>query len=130
MKTITLVKIGAIGGFITCGMGFALQRKLNDNVKNTTFYKSALDIVRHNKAAVHYLGEPIKDKSIDTFNSKKNYVKNGIGQFEVRLRGSKQNGILHIFIKEDRVDGVEAWKLDHLELALDKDPDKILLIKT
>lgn len=131
MKTITLVKIGAIGGFITCSMGFALQNKLNNNLKNSTVYKTALDLVRHNKAAIHYLGEPIKDKSVDAFNSKKNFVKDGKGKFEVRLKGSKQNGTLHIFIghKVASADNSIRWTLDHLELSLDDEPDRVLLIK-
>lgn len=130
MKTITLVKIGAIGGVATAVMGYALQRKMNNRIENTVFYKSALNIVRHNAAAIHYLGEPIKNMSIDAFESKKNYIKDGLGKFEIRLKGSKQNGTLHIFIAEDKFESVDGWKLDHLELAFDKEPDRMLLIKT
>ncbi|KAL3288032.1 hypothetical protein HHI36_002484 [Cryptolaemus montrouzieri] len=129
MKTMTLVKIGAIGGILTCSMGMALQYKLSNNVKQTEFYKESMNLVRHNKAAIHFLGEPIKDATIEMVNSNVNYLTDTEGKYEVKLKGSKQKGKLYIYIKKEKNEGIQNFKLDHVELELKNQPDKRLLIR-
>ncbi|KAG5896737.1 hypothetical protein JTB14_031719 [Gonioctena quinquepunctata] len=127
VSNMTLVKIGAIGGVATITMGFLFKNKLNKNIKGTEYYKSALSTVRSHPAAVHLLGEPIKDLTIDVGNQRDNFTKGDQAQYKVPLKGSKQRGTLY-FWAEKYVD--DGWVVNRIELEIANYVDKRLLVKT
>lgn len=127
VKTVTLVKIAAIGGIITVSMGFALRFKINENIRQLDHYKEAMKILRSNPASVYLLGEPIKDKLLDLDNEKKNYTNKLDSHYEIPVSGSKQRGILHMWAKRNSED--EKYVVNKMELELKNEPDRRLLIK-
>ncbi|KAK9872350.1 hypothetical protein WA026_017809 [Henosepilachna vigintioctopunctata] len=123
------VKIGAIASIASCSIGFFYQNKWNRNIKQMEFYKESLNLVRNHKGAMHFLGEPIIDCRIQFLNGTKSFISDTKGLYEVKLKGSKQNGMLYINIEKDKDGLVNDWKLSRLELAIDNQPDKRLLIQ-
>lgn len=127
VKNITLVKIAAIGGFITVTMGMAYRFKVNDNIRQSDHYKEALKTLRSHPASVYLLGEPIKDGMLDLEDQKKNYTNELDAHYEIPVRGPKQRGILHIWAQ--RSNQGEKYTINKMELALKNEPDRRLLIK-
>lgn len=126
-QTITLVKTAAIGGMLTLTMGFAYRLKVNGNIRESDHYKEAMKTLRSNKAAVHLLGEPIKDGLLDLGDDKKNWTNKLDAHYEVPLKGSKEKGVLHMWAQRDN-EG-ESYVVKRMELALKSEPDRRLLIK-
>lgn len=124
----TLVKIAALGGIATVTMGLGLRFKINNNIKNSGFCKDALKTVRSHKGAIHLLGEPIKDSQINVSDSSINYLKENCGKYEIPLRGSKQRGVLHMWIA--RTDDKSDWVVQRLELGVSSEPNRRLIIKS
>lgn len=122
MKNITLVKIGAIGGILTCTMGMATIYKVNNNIKNSDFFRESMKLVRSNPAAVYLLGEPIKDLTIKIGDTRKNYERNGFFKYEIPLKGSKQRGILHLYVNKNK----EKMDINKIELEVSQEADKRL----
>lgn len=123
----TLIKVAAFGGIATATMGFKTRSKISDNVKGTEYYKEALATLRKHKGAVTILGEPIKDLTIDVGDTLKNYSKDDVAQYEVRVSGSKQKGVLYFWAEKNA--SQNKWTVSKIELELKNDPYKRLLIK-
>lgn len=127
ISNMTLVKIAALGGIATVTMGLMARFKIEGNIKETSFYKEALKAVRTHPGAVHLLGEPIKDRSIDVGDEDKNFCKENKAQYEIPLKGPKQRGKLYLWASRKNEDA--PWELNKLELELGKNSDKRLVIK-
>lgn len=56
----TLMKIGAIGGFVTAGTGYAFKFRIENDIKKSENYEDAIQALRDHKKAVPYFGEPIR----------------------------------------------------------------------
>ena len=121
----TLVKIGAIGGVITVSMGMALRRKVNENIRQTEYYKEALKTVRSNQSAVYLLGEPMKEGRIQIDDAEKNFTKVDTAHYEVPIKGPKQKGVIYFWA--NKLDS--GWTVNRIELGLDNEPNRRLLIK-
>ncbi|CAH0552136.1 unnamed protein product [Brassicogethes aeneus] len=128
ISNMTLVKIAAIGGMATVTMGLALRFQTNNKIKESPFCKEALKEVRSHKAAVHLLGEPIKDRMIRVDERAKNYVIDNSGKYEIPLSGSKRKGVLHLWL--NRNDDKSDWDIQRMELGVDNQPDKRLILKS
>uniref|UniRef100_V5FWA7 Cytochrome c oxidase assembly protein n=1 Tax=Anoplophora glabripennis TaxID=217634 RepID=V5FWA7_ANOGL len=102
--------------------------KINANIKATEFYKDALKTLRSHKAAVHLLGEPIKDAMIDIGNEKKNYAKENVAKYEVPVKGPKQRGTLYFWA--ERKNPESNWNVYRIELEVANDSTKRLLLKS
>nr|XP_974885.1 PREDICTED: uncharacterized protein LOC663757 [Tribolium castaneum] len=121
----TLVKIGAVGGIATVTMGLLYRNKIEQNIKGTVYYKEALRTVRTNRGAVHLLGEPIKDGKIDLDDTETNFTSENSAHYEVPIRGPKQKGRVYFWAsKHDN-----NWVVYRVELGLENEPDRRLLIK-
>lgn len=125
VSNMTLVKIGAIGGIATVTMGLLYRNKIDQNIKNTVYFKEALNTVRANKGAVHYLGEPIKVGRIDIDNLEENFTKENTAHYEVPIRGPKQAGKVYFWARKQG----NEWVVNRIELGLKNEPDRRLLIK-
>ncbi|XP_066245994.1 uncharacterized protein [Euwallacea similis] len=123
-----LVKIASIGGIATIIMGYAAQKKIESNVKTASFYKEALLLVRTHPAAVHLLGQPIKDGRINVSDESKNYIKGNVANFVVPIRGPKQTGTVFISAMKDK-EG-EEWKISRVELEAFNLHNKRLVVKS
>ncbi|OWR50782.1 hypothetical protein KGM_208068 [Danaus plexippus plexippus] len=88
------MQIAGWGGVIVASTGFFLQNRLIENIRNTEHYKDALKTLRLNVGAVHYLGEPIKDKRIKLTDSENNNADETSARFCVPVTGPKDKGQL------------------------------------
>ncbi|XP_056645955.1 uncharacterized protein LOC130451150 [Diorhabda sublineata] len=127
LSNMTLVKIGAVGGVATVTMGLLYKNQINYNVKHTDFYKDALKTLRTHRGAVYLLGEPIKDRMINVGDVKTNFVQDYTAQYKVPVKGSKQSGYLYFWAEKH---DSNKWDVVRMELELDKEPNKRLLIKS
>ncbi|XP_044264362.1 uncharacterized protein LOC123011121 [Tribolium madens] len=125
VSNMTLVKIGAIGGVATVTMGFFYRNKVDQNIKSTVYYKEALKTVRTNKGAVHLLGEPIKEGKIDIDDTETNFTKEHSARYEVPVRGPKQKGKIYFWASKHN----SEWVVNRIELGLEDEPNRRLLIK-
>lgn len=126
-SNMTYIKIAGIGGIATAVMGYMARGKIQDNVKSATFYKEAMKLVRAHPAAVHLLGEPIKDGRIDVGNNRKNFIEGNRAQFEVPLKGPKQKGTMYILATKE--DDDKEWSVNQLELETVNNLNKRLIVK-
>lgn len=127
ISNMTLIKIASFGGIITVAMGYSWRMKLNSNIAQTDTYKEAIKILRENRGAVYLLGEPIKDKVLDVGDTEKNYTKDYSCHYEVPIKGTKEQGVLHYWAERKNTE--EPFNLTRIELELDKEPNRRLLIK-
>lgn len=125
VSTNTLVKIAAIGGIITGGVGYRLRSTIDYNIKQTVYYKDAMCTLRTNRGAVYLLGEPIKAGKIDIDNTNVNFTKENVAQYKIPIRAPKQNGTVYFWARLH--DG--AWIVNRIELELENEPDRRLLVK-
>lgn len=128
ISSMTLVKIGAVGGIATVTMGLLFRSKINANIKASDFYKDAMKTLRSHKGAVQLLGEPIKDMMIDVGNQDKNYAKENIAKYEIPVKGPKQRGTLHFWAERKKPES--SWNVYRIELEMASDSSKRLLIKS
>lgn len=56
----TLMKIAAVGGFVTAGTGYVFRFLIDNDIKKSETYKDAINILTNHKKAVPYFGEPIR----------------------------------------------------------------------
>lgn len=126
-SNINLIRIAAIGGVATVTMGMAYKWKINENIRKTDFYCDALKTLRSHKPAVHLLGEPIKDGSIEVENEEKNYTRLQEAKYEVPVKGPKEKGTLHFWAEKNSESG--KWDVKRIELQLKSDASRRLIIK-
>lgn len=121
----TLMKIASIGGIITCTTGLLYQWKLKDRIRASNYYKEAFQTLRSHPGAVRLLGEPINEGNFNLKNPNI-YHDNDKVHLEVYLTGSKQKGSLYLWASKHLDD---KWSCDRIELGLESEPDRRLLIK-
>ncbi|GLV42189.1 uncharacterized protein CBL_03776 [Carabus blaptoides fortunei] len=122
----TLIKIASIGGIITCTTGVLMQWKIKDRVRQTEYYKEAFKTLRSHSGAVSLLGEPIKEGDFSLRN-KDNHCNDSAAHFQVNVKGPKQTGTLYFWA--DKNNTSDKWNISRIELGLEKEPDRRLLIK-
>ncbi|CAG5018074.1 unnamed protein product [Parnassius apollo] len=124
VSTRTLVKIAAWGGLVVSSTGFYLQNKLIDRYRNWDSYKDALRKLRAHPGAVHYLGEPIKDKRFKLSDSEHNFSDRTTARFRIPVYGPKDKGYYYFWAEKDN----ENWLLVRAELELKSKPEERLII--
>lgn len=125
-SNINLVKYAAIGGVATVAMGWLYRWKIHDNIKETVYYREALQTLRSHKPAVHLLGEPIKVGNVDIDNLEKNYTRQQEARYEVPVKGPKDRGTL--FFRAKKLSD-NQWVVSRIELQLKSDVNRRLVIK-
>lgn len=120
------MKITAVGGVITCTTGLLMQWKIKDRIRQTDYYREAFKILRGHAGAVSLLGEPIKDGDIK-FSDADTCLDKEKAHFSVNCKGPQQKG--ELFIWANKQVESEKWNVSRLELGLEKENDRRLLIK-
>lgn len=118
------MQIAGWGGVIVASTGFFLQNRLIENIRNTEHYKDALKTLRLNVGAVHYLGEPIKDKRIKLTDSENNNADETSARFCVPVTGPKDKGCYYFWAEKKN----DKWSVVKAELELKSKPDQRLII--
>lgn len=126
-SNINLIKIAALGGIATVTMGMAYQWKLNENIRNTDFYKEALQTLRSHKPALQLLGEPIKAGSINVEDVEKNYAREREARYEVPVKGPKEKGMMYLWARKEG--DSDQWVVKRIELQLKKDASRRLVVR-
>ncbi|XP_063891060.1 uncharacterized protein LOC110384412 [Helicoverpa armigera] len=124
LSTRRLVQIAAWGGLIVGGTGFYLQNRIIDRVRGYDYYKSALKKLRAHPGAIHYLGEPIKDKRFKLSDAENNFSDGKTARFRIPVSGPKDRGTYYFWAERDS----EEWKIERAELELKSKPDARLVI--
>lgn len=124
ISTTRLVQIAGWGGIVVASTGFFLQNKLVDRVRNYDYYKDALKILRRHPGAVHFLGEPIKDKKFKLSDAENNSWSQNTAKFKVPVTGQKEKGIY--YFTAEKTD--DKWLIVKAELELKSKPDERLVI--
>ncbi|KAK4884526.1 hypothetical protein RN001_000797 [Aquatica leii] len=122
-----LMKIAAIGGFATASMGYAAYYKINSNISRTQYYQDAISTLKSHSGVIYLLGNPISVGKIDVGDEKRNWCKPLSVHFEVPVKGSKEKGVLYFWAR--RESDIDNWIVNRMELQLQKEPHRRLLIK-
>ncbi|KAK5648932.1 hypothetical protein RI129_003824 [Pyrocoelia pectoralis] len=123
----TLMKIAAIGGLATATMGYALRSKINERISDTEYYKEAMHLTKHHRGVNYLLGEPLQMGKVDVTDTENNWTKTLSAHYEVPVKGSKQKGMLYFWA--ERKSELDKWSINRIELQLDSDTNKRLLVK-
>lgn len=120
----TLLQIAAYGGIIVSTTGFYFQHRIVERVRGCDYYKQALKELRGHPGAIHYLGEPIKDKGFKITDKENNYFDGKTARFSIPVSGSKERGTFYFWA--NRVN--EQWIINKAELELKSKTDQRLVI--
>lgn len=124
VSTGTLIKFAALGGVIISSTGFILQGRLVDRVRKFDYYKAALKELRQHPGAVHYLGEPIKDRGFKLSETENNFSDGQNARFSVPVSGPKDRGTYNFWAAREN----DVWTITRAELDLKSKPDSRLII--
>lgn len=119
-----LVQIAAWGGLVVGGTGFYLQNRIIDRVRGYDYYRNALKQLRTHSGAVHYLGEPIKDRRFKLSDTENNFSDGKAAKFKIPVSGPKDRGTYYFWAERDS----EEWKIIRAELELKSKQDARLVI--
>ncbi|XP_032681951.1 uncharacterized protein LOC116849164 [Odontomachus brunneus] len=123
----TLIKIGAIGGFVTAGTGYAFRFRIENDIKKSETYEDAINALRNHKKAVPYFGEPIKLGRVKFGDG---LLKDTIPYkwFEVSIRGANTKGNIYyeVTLNQKLENKPEVSKI---EVKFDNIPGKTFVIR-
>lgn len=122
----SLARVAAIGGVVVLSSGFYFKFRIQNNIKQSEYFKESLKIVRSNRGVAHLMGEPIRDGTLDLGDSANNFCTGKEAQFQVPVKGPKLDGTLYLFAS--RPDYGQQWNVDRLELGLKDDPSRRILL--
>lgn len=124
ISTRKLLQIAAWGGVIVSTTGFYMQSVLVDRVRGYSYYKDALKKLRTHPGAVHYLGEPIKDKRFKLSDAENNFSDGKTVRFQIPVSGPKDRGTYYFWAERND----SEWIITKAELDIKSKPDARLLI--
>ncbi|KAG6461013.1 cytochrome c oxidase assembly factor 1 homolog [Manduca sexta] len=124
ISTRTLVQIAGWGGVVVGTTGIYLQYRLIDNVRSYDYYKNALKKLRAHAGAVHYLGEPIKDKRFKLTDKENNFSDGKDARFRIPVTGPKDKGVYYFWAVREN----NEWTITRAELELKSKPEARLII--
>lgn len=122
----TLGNICVYGAVVSISAVMYMKWKLEDRVRNTEYYKLALQTMRKHRGAIKLLGEPIKESGFDMSNVT-NTCNAEKAQFEVKVNGSKDKGVLFFWAHNEGDN--KGWQIDRLELEAKQHPNKRFLLR-
>jgi len=93
-STKAMVGIAAAGGLVIGVTGLNLHSRLQSKIKQHTYVRQSLKILRQHEGAKYLLGTPIKDFNADLAQYQDNYTTEEEARFKVGVSGSKGEGWL------------------------------------
>ncbi|KAL0850169.1 hypothetical protein ABMA28_012043 [Loxostege sticticalis] len=93
-------------------------------VRGYSYYKDALKKLRTHPGAVHYLGEPIKDKRFKLSDAENNFSDGKTARFQIPVSGPKDRGTYYFWAERND----SEWIITKAELDIKSKPDARLLI--
>ncbi|XP_030388388.1 uncharacterized protein LOC115634668 [Scaptodrosophila lebanonensis] len=121
----TLSNICVYGAVFSISAVMYMRWKLEDRVRNTEYYKLAMQTLRRHKGAVGLLGEPIRESGFDLSDAN-NTCDAQNAKFEVKVHGTKDKGTVFFWATNNKEKG---WLIDRLELETKQQPNKRFLLK-
>ncbi|XP_067634177.1 cytochrome c oxidase assembly factor 1 homolog [Eurosta solidaginis] len=121
----TLGKIAVYTGVVSISAVMYMRHRIEDGIRNSEYYRVAMQTLKQHKGAASLLGEPIKDLGIDLTN-KENFAYGQNAHFEVNVKGPKEKGKMYFWATHIPEQG---WQTDRLELEVHSQPEKRYLIK-
>lgn len=98
-----------------------------ERVQAFDYYKQALKELRNHPGAIHFLGEPIKDKRFKLSNKENNFSDGKTARFSIPVTGSKERGTYYFWAEKAN----EQWSITRAELELKNKPDeRLVIVKT
>lgn len=119
-----LLQIAAWGGVIVSTTGFYLQNVMVNRVRGYNYYKDALKKLRTHPGAVHYLGEPIKDRRFKLSDSDNNFSDGNLARFKIPVTGPKDRGTYYFWAEREN----DVWTITKAELELKSKPDVRMVV--
>lgn len=123
----TLARTASIGGFIVIGSAFYFKSRIQDGIKQSEYYRESLRLLRSHRGVAYLMGEPIKDGGVDLGDNDNNFCTGNQAQFQVPVKGTKLSGTLYLWASRSSLD--QNWSVDRLELGLEKDPGRRVLLR-
>ncbi|KAK4004706.1 uncharacterized protein LOC123476950 [Daphnia magna] len=124
----TLAKIAVAGGFLALGSASYFRWKIETSIKQSTYFKLAIERLLASKTAVDVLGEPVLIGSIDLGDTKRNFCDGLQARFQVSVRGPKSSGIM-AFEASRNPPSQPEWRINLVEL-MDKEATRKLVIES
>ncbi|KAK6642754.1 hypothetical protein RUM43_004256 [Polyplax serrata] len=113
VQLVAATAITVVSTYIVIG---AYRKKLSNDLKSGTLYRDAYGLLMSHKAC-EILGKPIQEGDASFINTSWSF--NGSAEFQVKLNGSKKNGILFITALGDDEKTLELDTV-HLQIGFDK----------
>ncbi|KAG4071702.1 hypothetical protein HA402_011856 [Bradysia odoriphaga] len=126
-STRTLVQACLYTSFAGISGLMLLRHKIQQDVRNTEYFRDAMKLLRAHPGSVHYLGQPIKETGFDLGDNEHNFCDGNKAQFEVSIKGPKDKGKMYFWA--ERAESKE-WIVNRLEVELNSVPDKRLIVQT
>lgn len=117
-------QISICGAIVSLSTVLYMHWKLQDRVRNSEYYRLAIQTLRKHRGAVGLLGEPIKESGFSISNMM-NTCNAEKAQFQVSVNGTKDKGTVY-FWASNRENG---WLIDRLELETKQHPHTRFLLK-
>ncbi|XP_068151315.1 uncharacterized protein [Drosophila tropicalis] len=118
-------QISLCGAFLSLSTVLYMNWRLQDRVRNSDYYKLAIQTLRQHKGAVGLLGEPIKESGFSLYNMR-NTCDADKAQFQVTVHGTKDKGTVYFWASNNHQGG---WLIDRLELETKQHPHTRFLLK-
>ena len=121
IRNAVLVTLSGI--FVGCLAGVRAIKHLK--TRGSYVYKLAMQKLDQHKAATDVLGLPIKSTKADYSGE----ITPSHGIFKIKVRGSKQEGTLHVNAFKDSTTDEPEWKFSYLALDVAQKPTRLNLLK-
>jgi len=121
-----LARIAVGGGFIALGSASYFRSRIETAIKRSEYFELAVKQLKSSNAAAVFLGEPIIVGTPDLGDTKKNFCDGLLAKFTVPVRGPKDSG--SFAFEAFRSAPGEHWTVGDIDLFLNKEPDRKLII--
>ena len=122
-----LAKTAAIGGFAVLASAAFFKWRIENGLKQSEYYKTAMQRLRESEAIRQALGPPVRVGNFDLGDNGANYCDGSKARFKVPVRGSRDSGFVIFEAFRDQMTG--CWSVADLELFLDSDSTKKLVVR-
>ena len=120
-----LGRILVVGGFATLGASAIMKQKIENNIKSSEYFTTAVKKLEDSEAAASALGLPITLGTPDLGKSSQNHCDGLKAKFTVPIKGSKDSGTMSF--EASRETYQQPWNITLLELTMKDESRKLVL---